>query len=208
MKGWAVGPRGAAAGEPPPCPIAMFYFRPFVPMDMIVSITGTPGTGKSTVGAALRSRGRTVVEVGDLVLEHHLYEGVDQERDSLEVDPEVLAEQVPTLLPSGDVVLVGHLSHLIPVDLIVVLRCRPSVLEKRLLSRGWPPAKVRENRDAEALDVILVEAVESGTGTVEIDTTEMTLEQVAAALEEVLAGERDKYTIGNVDWSQEVLGWY
>jgi adenylate kinase len=177
-------------------------------MDMIVSITGTPGTGKSTTGAILRSRGRTVVEVGDLVLEHHLYEGVDRERDTLEVDPGLLAERVPGLMPSGDVVLIGHLSHLIPVDLIVVLRCRPSVLEDRLRSRGWPPAKVRENRDAEALDVILVEAVETGTETVEIDATKMTVEQVAAALEEVLAGERAKYAIGNVDWSQEVLDWY
>jgi adenylate kinase len=67
---------------------------------------------------------------------------------------------------------------------------------------------VRENRDAEALDVILVEAVETGTETVEIDATKMTVEQVAAALEEVLAGERAKYAIGNVDWSQEVLDWY
>ncbi len=175
---------------------------------MIVSITGTPGTGKSSVGAALSERGRTVVELGDLVREHGLYEGRDEERGSLEVDPDVLAERLPTLLPAGDVVLVGHLSHLVDTDLVVVLRCRPSVLQGRLEARGWSPAKVRENIEAEALDVILVEAVESGVETVEVDTTDLPLAQVVAAAEEILAGERKKYEVGHVDWSQEVMGWY
>lgn len=175
---------------------------------MIVSITGTPGTGKSSAGSVLASRGRRVIELGDLIREHHLYEGRDEERGSLEVDPDALAERLPSLLPPGDVVLVGHLAHLVPTDLIVVLRCRPSVLVKRLEARGWPEAKVRENMEAEALDVILVEAVESGVETTEVDTTNLTTGQVADAVEEILAGEREKYAVGNTDWSQEVLGWY
>jgi len=76
------------------------------------------------------------------------------------------------------------------------------------MGRGWADAKVRENMEAEALDVILVEAVESERETVEIDTTEMSKDQVADAVEDVLAGEREKYAVGNIDWSQEVLGWY
>lgn len=179
-----------------------------VPSDVIIAITGTPGTGKSSAGRALSANGRAVVELGDLIQEHHLYEGADEERGSLEVDPEMLAERVPGLLPSGDVVLIGHLSHLVPVDLVIVLRCRPSVLEARLAGRGWPEAKVRENMEAEALDVILVEAVESSIETVEIDTTGMSTTQVAEAVEEILAGEREKYAVGNTDWSQEVLDWY
>lgn len=179
-----------------------------VPESVIISITGTPGTGKSSVGAALASKGRTVVELGDLVKEHGLYVGMDEERGSLEVDPEQLAEQIPSMLPDGDVILIGHLSHFVNVDLIVVLRCRPSVLKKRLESRDWSPPKVQENVEAEALDVILVEAIESGTDTVEVDTTEMTPAQAVDSVEEILAGERKKYEVGHVDWSQEVMGWY
>jgi len=175
---------------------------------VIISITGTPGTGKSSAGLALRARGRHVVELGDLIREHGLHEGVDEERGSLEVDADVLADRVPALLPAGEVLLIGHLSHLVPSELVIVLRCRPSVLEKRLMGRGWADAKVRENMEAEALDVILVEAVESERETVEIDTTEMSKDQVADAVEDVLAGEREKYAVGNIDWSQEVLGWY
>jgi adenylate kinase len=181
---------------------------PLVPADVIISITGTPGTGKSSAGSVLASRGRRVIELGDLIKEQRLYDGMDEERGSLEVDTDALAERLPALLPDGDVILIGHLSHLVPTDLIVVLRCRPSVLEKRLEGRGWPEAKVRENMEAEALDVILVESIESGTDAAEVDTTLMTPSQVADAVEEILAGEREKYTVGNVDWSQEVLGWY
>ncbi len=175
---------------------------------MIVSITGTPGTGKSSVGVILERRGRAIAELGDLIKEHGLYDGRDEERGSLEVDTEVLSARLPELLPKGDLLLLGHLSHLVANDLVIVLRCRPSVLEKRLLSRGWPPAKVRENVQAEALDVILVEAVESGRETVEIDTTALSPNEVADAVEDILKGERKKYEVGNVDWSSEVLDWF
>lgn len=160
------------------------------------------------MGVVLEHRGHTIAELGDLIKEHGLYDGRDEERGSLEVDTEVLNARLPALLPKGDVILLGHLAHLVTADLVIVLRCRPSILEKRLQSRGWPPAKVRENVEAEALDVILVEAVESGRETVEVDTTARSPDAVADAVEEILAGERKKYEIGNVDWSSEVLDWF
>jgi hypothetical protein len=36
----------------------------------------------------------------------------------------------------------------------------------------------------------------------------MRVEDVAVAVEKILAGESEKYPVGNVDWSQEVLGWF
>lgn len=211
MPRWEEGPRGTGVRGLAPQPLNVhesFLCTASVPPHVIISITGTPGTGKSSAGLALRARGRHVVELGDLIREHGLHEGVDEERGSLEVDADVLTDRVPALLPAGEVLLIGHLSHLVPSELVIVLRCRPSVLEKRLMGRGWADAKVRENMEAEALDVILVEAVESERETVEIDTTEMSKDQVADAVEDVLAGEREKYAVGNIDWSQEVLGWY
>lgn len=160
------------------------------------------------MGKALANKGRTVIEVGDLVRDHSLYDGIDEERGSLEVDPDHLAERLPPLLPDGDLILIGHLSHLVQVDLVVVLRCRPSVLRGRLEARGWSPSKVQENVEAEALDVILMEALDSGHETVEVDTTGRSPSRTVEALEEILAGEREKYAVGHVDWSQEILGWY
>jgi adenylate kinase len=174
---------------------------------MRCSLTGTPGTGKTSAAAVLVERGHEVIEVGDFAREH-LECAVDPDRGSLEVDIDALDRELGKSLPPGDVLLVGHLSHLVTTDLIIVLRCRPSVLEERLKVRGWPEAKVRENVEAEALDVILVESVESGREVREIDTTALPPSAVADAVEEILAGEKQKYAVGNVDWSSEVLGWF
>ena len=40
------------------------------------------------------------------------------------------------------------------MNIAVVLRSRPSVLRSRLEARGWHSEKVRENVEAEAIDVI------------------------------------------------------
>jgi broad-specificity NMP kinase len=32
--------------------------------------------------------------------------------------------------------------------------------------------------------------------------------QVARAIDSIIAGERQKYRVGNVDWSEEVLSWF
>jgi adenylate kinase len=94
------------------------------------------------------------------------------------------------------------------VDLIVVLRCAPSVLRTRLEARGWPPAKVKENVDAEAIDVITQEAVELLPAVYEVDTTTRTPEQTAEAILEILQGRTRGHEPGGVDWSHEVLSWY
>ncbi len=45
----------------------------------------------------------------------------------------------------------GHLSHLLPVDAVIVLRCHPDVLRKRLAERGYPPEKIQANVEIELL---------------------------------------------------------
>jgi adenylate kinase len=172
-----------------------------------LALTGTPGTGKSTVARILASRGFKVIELGDLAKEKKLLEKFDRRRSTHEVDVKKLDTAVREISDSGTIILVGHLSHLISSDMVVVLRCRPSVLAERLRSRGYPPQKVAENAEAEALDVILVESAETGREVYEIDTTTISPDMAADAIVDILAGEKEKYAIGNIDWSAEVLDW-
>jgi adenylate kinase len=172
-----------------------------------LSLTGTPGTGKSTVAKILASRGLRVLELGDLAKEKKLLERFDRKRGTHEVDVKKLDQAVKEADAAGTTVLVGHLSHLISSDMVIVLRCRPSVLAGRLRSRGYPEQKVSENAEAEALDVILVESVETGREVYEIDTTTISSDEAADAVMKILAGEKEKYAIGNIDWSEEALDW-
>lgn len=175
---------------------------------MRIALSGTPGTGKTSAGKVLAGRGHEVIELGDFIKDRHLAGRMDRRRGTREVDVPRLDEALKEALGPGTYILIGHLSHLLAVDLIVVLRCRPSLIKRRLEARGYAEGKVRENMEAEGCDVILVEAVETGKEVLEIDTSQMSPEQVADAVEEILAGEREKYAIGDIDWSEEVMGWY
>lgn len=179
---------------------------------MRVVVTGTPGTGKTTATEALDV---PVLHLNDAIREREeLTEGHDEERDSIIVDLDAVAayigewedEQNEDEAEQEDadaetVVVESHLAHQFGADRVVVLRCRPDVLEERLLERGESEASARENRESEALDVVLSEAVEThGPEAVyEIDATDATPVETTAEIEAVLTGEREP-SAGEVDF--------
>ena len=100
-------------------------------------------------------------------------------------------------------VVESHLAHQLPADRVVVLRCRPDVIEQRLLDRGETEATAAENRESEALDLIVSEAVDRhGEDSVyEIDATDAAPAETAASIEAVIAGEREP-SAGEVSFLQ------
>lgn len=167
---------------------------------MMIGITGTPGTGKSTIAGILQRRGHVVVRAGETVGPFVL--GDDPERDTKIVDGEAWAAAFTPV----DGFVEGHLAHLLPCDRIVVLRCRPDVLEVRLQDRGYAGAKVRENAEAEALDVILVETLEKfeRSQVLEIDTTTTSPDEAADLIAGFAAGTVPPSS-GSIDWSAYLL---
>jgi adenylate kinase len=162
-----------------------------------VAVTGTPGTGKTTAVESL-STDLDVVHLTEVIESEGLTAGRDESRDTLVADIEALAAH---LSDREDVVFESHLAHHLPADRVVVLRCHPEELTARLAERGASEAKRTENADSEALDVILAEAVDrhDERSVYEIDTTDRSPEAVAAAIEAVVAGERDP-SAGTVDF--------
>jgi adenylate kinase len=163
---------------------------------MMCGITGTPGTGKSLVGSELARRGHTVVHLTATVGPYVI--GDDEERDARIIDVDRwAAEFVPV-----DGFVEGHIAHLLPCDLIVVLRCRPDELKKRLLRRKYRAKKIQENADAEALDVCLIETVEkfSPEQILELDTTARDASYCADQIERFVKGEIPA-DFGHIDWS-------
>jgi adenylate kinase len=105
----------------------------------------------------------------------------------------------------------SHFAHEMDVDAIVLLRADPLVLVERLRARGWSEAKVRENVEAEALDVIAQEILDSGIPSVEVDATSRSVESIAQAIlgiaetpPEALKGN----PVGSARWRLEALPWF
>ena len=63
---------------------------------MIVAITGTPGTGKTTVGDILKKKGFTVIDLKQEAIDNNFILGLDKERNSKIVDVERLDEHIGT----------------------------------------------------------------------------------------------------------------
>jgi adenylate kinase len=184
---------------------------------LIAALTGTPGTGKTSIGRGLAKHGFEVVDLGALVERKGLHEGPDPERDAKVVDPRRLSDFLQAALRESrqrraDLLLEGHLSHLVKgVEVAVVVRCHPAKLAERLRARGYAEPKVRENAEAEALDVFTIEASEEVAHVLEVDTTDLTAD-AAAALVARLLKDRDPeawtaHQAGTVSWGDEVLSW-
>ena len=97
---------------------------------MQIALTGTPGTGKTTVAALLRYR---VLDINSLV-RGGMNLGQDPERGCLEADMDALAGHLDSLESEETVILEGHFSHHF-ADWAIVLRLSPAALRLRLEKR-------------------------------------------------------------------------
>lgn len=169
------------------------------------AITGTPGVGKSTVAARLPIDA-PVVHLNDVIAGEGIDRGRDPDRGSRIADLEALEEWFAGQPP--DVIVESHLSHLLPVDRVVVLRCHPDELCARLRTRADehedPDAMIAENAEAERLDLVLAEAVDRhGRDRVyEIDTTDRPVENVVAAVAGAIRGDREPH-VGVVSFLED-----
>ncbi len=173
---------------------------------MKVAITGTPGVGKTTVCRALRELEFDVVHLNRVAREMGAILEEDEQRQVKVVDVHALRRYVEEWEPESDPAFVeSHYAHLMPTDLVVVLRLHPSELERRLKDRGYPPEKIAENLEAEFVGVCYGEAVEVRSegclirppeDVVQVDVTGLSLAEAADRILEAVNYRRGD----DVDW--------
>jgi len=174
---------------------------------MRIILTGVPGTGKSSISRGLARLLRVplidINAVAKSIGKRAAGKGSKKGGGEVEVNLKKLQVKLSTRLKKlKSFVAEGHLASdvKLPVDLVVVLRCNPLVLSKRLRLRGYGVKKVGDNVMCEALDYCLVNA-EKNYGrkrVIQVDATRrVSLPQL---VRKIRAKRSDK-----VNWSTQLL---
>ena len=120
---------------------------------MKIAITGTPGIGKTTVAKVLAKKlGYRYIDLNEIAKQHRFFLGYDEQRKAKVVDIERIKEYVASL--NENIVIDSHYSHLMPVDIIFLLRADIDLLKKRMIRKGWKKRKINENLQVEIFEII------------------------------------------------------
>lgn len=119
---------------------------------MKLIITGTPGTGKTSIAKALsKSLKVKVLNEKDFINAQKLGK-LDEKTGEIEVDVKELEKKLNLWLgKQKNAIVEGHLlcETRLKADLVIVLRAEPKFLEKRLAKRNYKQEKILDNLFAE-----------------------------------------------------------
>lgn len=133
---------------------------------MVIAITGTPCSGKTTLAALLNRsiKGSSLVSVNSIIKAKKLYTSKDSE-GTLVADMGKLGRylRASSAKAKGVLILEGHLLCELRIKnaTAIVVREHLPVLKKRMEKRGYGAAKIRDNIVSEAIDYCGMRAMEN-----------------------------------------------
>ena len=110
-----------------------------------IGVIGTPGCGKTTF---CQQSNLPNIDLATYAKEHGCLGEIGDD-GAAEMDVENLSKSWAN--PEQLTLVDGHLAHHLPVDAILVLRCKPKILKKRLELRGYSSSKIRDNYEVELM---------------------------------------------------------
>jgi adenylate kinase len=167
---------------------------------MRIIITGSPGTGKSTIAATLSKKlDVELIDIKKIVNQKKLC------GKNHEVDLKALHSALRPFLTQKNYIVEGHLACeiKIPADFVLVLRTDPFVLKKRLNKRRYSKEKIIENLMAEMLDYC-TQRVEKvyGKKPLEIDTSKRNVHSCVIEIEKAIKQKKKK--LDHVNYSRQL----
>ena len=164
------------------------------------ALTGTPGTGKTSISKLLDQK---VISLSD-----YYEEASENKNESGEWIVNI--DKLDLILKNINCeIFEGNFSHkLARIEQIIILRCDPLILEKRLKYRNYTEDKVKENLEAEAMGIIYSESLEylGKENIIQIDNGNKTLKNTAEIINKYI---NDNIKVEEeIDYSERILDWY
>ena len=124
-----------------------------------ILITGTPGTGKTTLSQELsQATGLKHIGISEYAKEVGALDNFDEELQTWELDEDKVIDELDDEMREGGHIIEYHSSELFPerwFDAVFVLRTDNSLLYQRLEKRNYPERKIQENVQCEIFQTIL-----------------------------------------------------
>ncbi|GAB2211469.1 hypothetical protein Droror1_Dr00024783 [Drosera rotundifolia] len=150
-------------------------------------ITGTPGTGKTTMSSALaEATGLRHIEVGELVKQKNLHHDWDEELECHVIDEDLVCDEMEDMMESGGNIVDYHGCEFFPerwFDRVVVLQTDNTILYDRLSKRGYTGSKLSNNIECEIFQMLLEEAKECYSHDIVIATRSDTIDDITRNVE-------------------------
>jgi len=166
-------------------------------MNHAIIVSGTPGTGKTSIAKKIAKHYRyEYIHIGDED------EYIISEDDVKIIDIEKMNKWIEKKQEDKNLVIDSHLSHHYPPEktkTCIITRCDPIELKHRLKQRKYSTRKTQINLEAEAMDLILQEALAQGHKVYELNTTHRTIN--SSANEAIKAINENKISYGKNDFT-------
>lgn len=149
---------------------------------MKIIITGTPGTGKTTITKILAKKLKTPI-INNETLKKTLT--IRKEENGEHV---INHEEINKITKKHkNYILDSHIGHYDEnADICIVLTCDQKTLIKRLKNKKFNKQKIKQNLEAENFKTCYYEAKEKGHKPIIINTTNQTPQQTAKKIEKII----------------------
>jgi len=185
----------------------------------IIVISGTPGTGKTSVSKMIAELyDARVLSLNEPEISNKFKTKFDIKRDTYVIDTNKLLPHIINLIESYKnenpdyLIIEGHFSDIIPenyIDYAIILRCDPFVLKKRLEERDYADEKIIENVQAEILGNCANYFIQKNIKIpiFEISTNNLTTESVIDIIfNNIIKNQNvENYLIGKIDWLEKLF---